>query len=79
MTKPLEILGRILGTNTDWDDDREVVVCYGFTPNDGVPIPPGDLQIDFIKGSFMVVDEVGNIMLEGDIVPVVSALPRNIS
>ena len=77
MTKRHEwtVLGRVIGTATDWDQaDTFSMQVYGLEPAGGIPIPPGDVVIDFEGGWLKWTDEAGDH--RADLIEALQGLPR---
>lgn len=46
-----EVLGRVVGTATGWDQqDTWIMMLYDFEPAEGVELPSGDVSFDFERG-----------------------------
>ena len=48
--RTVRLFNRILGVATGWDGDPDVFWWYDFKPAEGINLPVGTLQIDFVKG-----------------------------
>jgi hypothetical protein len=73
-----KFLGRTLGTGTGWDGDLgENWWIYNFQPASGVNLKPGDLILNEEAGMFEHNDANGNPTESHDMIPILSAIPRD--
>jgi len=75
--KPYKVLGRIIGTATDWDPgDVLEMQLYDFQPFPGVNLPAADcLLIDFEAGQAHTFRENGEIESTFDIIAILANVP----
>lgn len=61
------VLGRVVGTATDWGgDDLTSLMLYEFQPAEGCTWPKGDICIDFKAGTVQAYDAEGKVISECD-------------
>lgn len=73
----VKLFDRILGSATGWDGDPDVFWWYDFTPAEGIDLPAGILQIDFVHGHIGKVNEDdGKILDPKDIPSFLVNIPR---
>jgi len=76
--KPMEweILGRIIGTATAWDQaDTFVMQLYDFEPAVDINLPSGCLCIDFESGIAEIYDDEGKPLITCDLVAAIAHIP----
>ena len=79
MSKRIEwtVLGRKIGTATDWDEvDQDVIMLYDFEPALGIQLPVGDINFDFGKGLAICYGENGQDLAAVDLVSVLRDVDR---
>ena len=71
-----EVLGRIIGTGTGWDQSDDHAFCiYDFEPVEGIDLIATDcLNVDTVKGWFEF--EVGEGTARHDIIGTLRNIPR---
>lgn len=81
--RPLEILGRRIGMNTEWDSvDTYVLVFLNFHADKswafGMTLPPGDLVVDYENGNAYIQDSESGTPIsdEFDLATAIAGLPR---
>lgn len=76
MADEVKIMGRVLGTNEGWDEAGDsCYVFYGFKPAEGVALPAGDLNFDWVSGQLQYYTEAGEVETTFDAIPFLASLP----
>ncbi len=78
MRTDLIVLGRLLGTFTEWDhaEEREDIFD-NFEPAEGVDLGAcHSLYINYETGQIAMQDAQGNVLATGDVALLCAALPR---
>jgi hypothetical protein len=75
---PVDVLGRLWGNASGWDQVAEqVIYFYDFEPAPGVPLPKGSgIAFCFDRGFVETYDDTtGEVNWSSDLVPIAASLP----
>lgn len=65
----VKLFDRLLGTGTGWDGDSDIFWWYDFVPAEGIELPAGTLQIDFVHGLIGKMNEEDGETIEPKDIP----------
>lgn len=73
------VLGRAIGTVTGWDEaDDYCIILHNFIPSAGLPMPTGELVINYDRGLIQTFGDGGVETFQADMVEALRHLPRSV-